>query len=199
MKIYLDGQRDAGRRPAVRALLRRRARPVQLPDALLRPDTIRAARARTCTSPSRTRSRARSWPSTGWGDYYQFTYTTYPKGTKLPTFSADLAEEDAAALAAGERLPPRSTLGTDPAGAARGTGDRPRRRSASLGGKTASVLELTGPRAITAIRGKMTFARTARTRWRPLRQLVLRDHVWTARRSRRSGARWAISSARPRA
>ena len=31
VKIYLDGQRAAGRRPAVRRLLRRQARPVQLP------------------------------------------------------------------------------------------------------------------------------------------------------------------------
>ena len=34
----------------------------------------------------------------GWGRYYHFTYTTFPKGTKVPTFKADLSAEDVAAL-----------------------------------------------------------------------------------------------------
>ena len=34
----------------------------------------------------------------GWGSYYHFTYSTFPKGTKVPTFSAALAAENAAAL-----------------------------------------------------------------------------------------------------
>ena len=37
VKIYLDGQPAAGRRPAVRPLFRRQARPIRLPAALLRP------------------------------------------------------------------------------------------------------------------------------------------------------------------
>ena len=31
----------------------------------------------------------------GWGRYYQFTYTTYPQGTQLPTFSSALAVQHA--------------------------------------------------------------------------------------------------------
>jgi hypothetical protein len=33
-----------------------------------------------------------------WGRYYHFTYTTYPKGTQLPTFSMKLTDEEARAL-----------------------------------------------------------------------------------------------------
>ena len=34
----------------------------------------------------------------GWGDYYHFTYGTFPKGTKVPTFKRELSAADLAAL-----------------------------------------------------------------------------------------------------
>ncbi len=34
----------------------------------------------------------------GWGRYYQFVYTTFPKGTQVPTFKRELSTEEAAAL-----------------------------------------------------------------------------------------------------
>jgi hypothetical protein len=34
----------------------------------------------------------------GWGNYYQFVYTTYPKDTRLPTFKRQLSAEENAAL-----------------------------------------------------------------------------------------------------
>ena len=34
----------------------------------------------------------------GWGAYYQFVYTTFPKGTEVPTFKRELSAEDGAAL-----------------------------------------------------------------------------------------------------
>ena len=88
----------------------------------------------------------------GWGRYYQFVYTTYPEGTKLPTFSKALAAEHAAPLQevndffAGK-------LGSDPAGTREGekvetgTVDIPAGQSISF--------ELDGPRAITAMRATM--------------------------------------------
>ena len=33
----------------------------------------------------------------GWGSYYHFTYATYPKGTKLPTFTRNLTAKETAA------------------------------------------------------------------------------------------------------
>ncbi len=34
----------------------------------------------------------------GWGAYYQFVYTTFPKGTEMPTFKRELSAADSAAL-----------------------------------------------------------------------------------------------------
>jgi hypothetical protein len=55
----------------------------------------------------------------GWGQYYHFTYTTYPKGTEVPTFRLPLAAEEEAALAAADEYF-RTKLGSDPAGAREG-------------------------------------------------------------------------------
>ena len=34
----------------------------------------------------------------GWGDYYHFTYGTFPKGTQVPTFKRELSAAELAAL-----------------------------------------------------------------------------------------------------
>lgn len=89
----------------------------------------------------------------GWGRYYQFVYTTFAEGTEVPTFSAALAAENAAALAkVNEFL--TSGQGTDPAG--RRPGEEERIGTTSVGpGETSSVLELEGPRAISSIQAKL--------------------------------------------
>jgi hypothetical protein len=85
----------------------------------------------------------------GWGRYYHFTYTTYPAGTQLPTFSTALAAEHAAAL---QRVNDffESSLGTDPAGQRADAKCETKEVTLDAGQK--ATLELTGPRAITAIR-----------------------------------------------
>jgi hypothetical protein len=90
----------------------------------------------------------------GWGAYYQFNYTTFPAGTKLPTFTTDLSEESKAALTKVNAYL-EGKLGTDPAG--------PRKDEDTLEGEatipagTASKpLKIEGARAITALRGKLT-------------------------------------------
>ena len=40
----------------------------------------------------------------GWGAYYQFVYTTFPKGTDVPTFKREISAEDDAALDEAIRL-----------------------------------------------------------------------------------------------
>jgi len=91
----------------------------------------------------------------GWGRYYQFVYTTYPQGTKLPTFGKALAAEHAGGLRKVNDFFANS-LGADPAGAREGrevehgTVDLPAGQSISF--------ELKGPRAITAIRATMNLA-----------------------------------------
>ena len=51
----------------------------------------------------------------GWGRYFHFTYETFPKGTLLPTFSAELAARSADALKRVDEFF-ATKLGTDPAG-----------------------------------------------------------------------------------
>ena len=107
----------------------------------------------------------------GWGRYYQFVYTTYPEGAKVPTFSTELAAQNAPALEKVNaflrddlgKLPPTSRL----------DGRETIRESISVepGGKV--TLELTGPRAILAMRGKMAF-KDREDEMAALRKLVLR-------------------------
>ena len=40
----------------------------------------------------------------GWGAYYQFGYTTFPKGTQVPTFQRALSSEENAALNAADKI-----------------------------------------------------------------------------------------------
>ena len=87
-----------------------------------------------------------------WGRYYHFNYTTYPKGTVVPTFKADLGPEEVAALKQVDGFF-RERLGSDPA-AARPGEETIRKSIVSHAGQTDS-LTLDGPRAITAIRGNL--------------------------------------------
>jgi hypothetical protein len=89
----------------------------------------------------------------GWGAYFQFDYVTYPEGTKLPTFSADLNEEAKAALAKVNAFL-EEKLGTDPAGSHEGA--ETLHGEATIAAKSESEpMRIEGPRAITAIRAKM--------------------------------------------
>ena len=199
VKIYLDGQRDAGRRPAVHRLLRRQARPVQLPAALLSARRRQAAAGRTSTSRSPTRSRARSWPTKAGGRYYHFVYATYPQGNEVPTFSPQLAAEERRGAARRSTTSSATQLGTDPAGPRQGERDASARRRRSPPGRPRTVAELDRPagdhrhpRARCAVQGPR--GRDGR----PAQARRCRS-PGTARPSRPSGARWATSSAPPRA
>ena len=89
----------------------------------------------------------------GWGRYYQFVYTTFPKGTKVPTFSGELVPKNVDALqryndlVAGRVDNKAEGLPTGP--------DMEQNSLRVAGGVTAKVVELTGPRMITSIRAKL--------------------------------------------
>ena len=92
----------------------------------------------------------------GWGQYYQVTYTTFPKETNVPTFNAALVAENAGAL---EKVNAffKERLGSDPAG--KRPGQESLRKTVALEpGTKIRTAELVGPRAITAIKVKTTFA-----------------------------------------
>jgi len=83
-----------------------------------------------------------------WGAYYHFTYTTYPKGTILPTFTGDLSSEEKEALANADRLLSEGSDGRPPR---RRGGERQRVSVTVKPGETATVLRLDGTRAITGL------------------------------------------------
>lgn len=84
----------------------------------------------------------------GWGRFYHFTYSTFPKGTEVPTFSPNLSAEEKTALAKADRFL-RLQLGTDPAG--HRIGEKIDVCSGSAGPKGGFGMEISGPRAITGL------------------------------------------------
>jgi len=107
----------------------------------------------------------------GWGRYFQFVYETFPKGTRVPTFSMALSGEEAAALAAANKAM-TDGLGHDPAG--RRDGEETLTKTVAVAaGASAVVADLAGPRAITAIRVDNTFGDGSETAVAALRELAV--------------------------
>jgi hypothetical protein len=106
----------------------------------------------------------------GWGAYYQFVYTTFPKGTEVPTFSAALVAEHAAGVASVQDFL-RDRLGADP----RGTrpGEETIRDTVEVAAGQREQLQLDGPRAITGIRARLK-AGDREDQMAALRRMVLR-------------------------
>jgi hypothetical protein len=116
-----------------------------------------------------------------WGAYFQFVYTTFPKGTEVPTFKRELSPEENAALDAADRIlshcGPRDTS----KGYAKSGGDG---LLGASGGSTTDKLD--GPGAINMIRVKLDLPVSPADR-DVLRELVLqikwdgesRPSVWT--------------------
>jgi len=106
----------------------------------------------------------------GWGRYFHFTYRTYPQGTRLPTFSVKLATENAAALRRVNDFLAQHQ-GEDPAG--KRPGQQVTACAVELApGQAATLAELNGARAITAIHAKAAFA-GREDEMAALRELVL--------------------------
>jgi len=93
VKFYLDGA-DA---PAIDlpfiGLFNRENAPFTRP-ALV----YMAARGQNCYVPIPYQKSCKIVAEEGWGRYFQFTYTTFPKGTKVPTFKMDLSDAESKAL-----------------------------------------------------------------------------------------------------
>jgi len=87
----------------------------------------------------------------GWGLYYHFTYGTFPKHTKVPTFKRELTADDQAALDEANRVLDRC----DPDSMAHTPGEKQLTRSVKLrGAKAVTAADFRGAGAITRIRVK---------------------------------------------
>ncbi|MEW6200931.1 MAG: glycoside hydrolase family 172 protein [bacterium] len=95
----------------------------------------------------------------GWGQYYHFTYETFPEGTVVPTFRRDLSAAEKAAL---ERVNDflENKLSTDPA-VERSGALVVKETIEAPAGKKVTVLKLEGARAITGIRVKPALEKTS--------------------------------------
>ena len=88
----------------------------------------------------------------GWGQYYHFNYSTFPKGTIVPTFKRDLSEKETAALKAADDYF-MTKLGTDPVGKRKG--EQTLVNEVSLGRNSSASSKIKGPSAITCIKIKL--------------------------------------------
>jgi hypothetical protein len=89
-----------------------------------------------------------------WGNYYHFTYTQFPAGTQVPTFSRQLSAESATALDKANQI--LAHCGDDPAGERAGQQTEMKNVNVKPG-SLVDATELTGPGAITALKIKLPF------------------------------------------
>ena len=153
VKVYLDGSKGTGRRSppsritsaAIRAPLAYPAPSYDLAE--------HGCRGQNLYIPIPYQKSCKIVAEKDWGRYYQFVYTTYPAGTKVPTFSTELAAENAPLLKqVNDRCAGR--IG----GKAEGLPDGPdaERKSVRVDGETTvRVAELAGPRMITSIQARV--------------------------------------------
>lgn len=108
----------------------------------------------------------------GWGQYYHLNYSTFPKGTIVPTFKRDLSEKETAALKAADEYF-RTKLGTDPAGKRRDERIIDIQQVSLAPGTSKTIATIMGSRAITAIKVKLDSA-IAETNLDVLREVALK-------------------------
>jgi len=164
VKIYLDGSAEPAVDLPFIGYFNRENEPFTY-EALVH----MAARGQNCYVPIPFQKSCKITGEGDWGAYFHFTYTTYPKGTILPTFKRQLSPAESAALAKAAAI--LANRGTDPAGR-RERQETVNEKVKVAPGKTAGVLKLDGPRAITALKAKITLPESPDD-YNVLRQLVL--------------------------
>jgi len=173
VKIYLDGRDPEGAPPVVDLpfvdYFTGKTAPFNYPSLSYQLTDV-GSRGHNLYLPIPYQKSCKIVADKGWGQYYQFVYTTYPKGTKLPTFTADLPPEAVAALKQADTFF-REQRGNDPAGEREG--QKTVTQKASIGADETLLLRIRGPRAITAIRGKMSLG-DREDQMAALRKMVLR-------------------------
>lgn len=106
----------------------------------------------------------------GWGAYYQFTYTQFPAGTVVPTFGMNLSAADSAALDRANEI--LGQCGQNPSDDA--SKDKTETRPVTVdAGKTATVADLDGAGAITALKVKLNLPQDPEAARVLLRQLTI--------------------------
>jgi hypothetical protein len=108
---------------------------------------------------------------TSWGKYFQFTYTQYPAGTKMPTFEWPLSPEESAALDEANAV--LAKCGDDPASAR--TGQQTDKKEITVADSTpVTVADVKGEQAITGLKVKLDLPADQEAQRILLRQLTVR-------------------------
>jgi D-arabinan exo alpha-(1,3)/(1,5)-arabinofuranosidase (non-reducing end) len=145
VRIYLDGDSEAAVDLPFRGYFDRQHAPFTRP-ALV--NTV--SRGWNNYTPIPYQKSCRIIAEKGWGAYYQFVYSTFPEGTRVPTFKMTLSSEENAALDEANRLLSHCgpSLPSSP-------GEKVETRDLAAAGGGSGVVGLTGPRAIKTIRLQM--------------------------------------------
>lgn len=165
VRIYLDGRDEPAVDLPFAGYFDRQHEPFTRAELV-----YRAAGGMNCYVPIPYQKSCRIVAEPGWGRYYHFTYTTYPKGTRLPTFQRDLSAAESAALDRANDILRRR--GTNPAG------ERPGEVTENVRltirpGETTTIADLKGARAITAFKVRTNVPRPA-GEFGVLRELAVR-------------------------
>jgi hypothetical protein len=110
-------------------------------------------------------------PDSGWGQYFQATYTLFAPGTKVPTFSLPLSADDEAALKEADDKDARARA--DVFGPYAGVKTDTQSITAAPGQYT-SAFDATGEGAITALKVKLDLPQDAEAQRQLLRKLTIR-------------------------
>jgi hypothetical protein len=171
VKIYLDGSEQPAVDLPFREYFTGKTAPFNYPALAYQLEDV-GCRGHNLYVPIPFQKSCKIVAEKDWGAYYHFTYTTYPTGTQLPSFNTDLTEESVAALKKVNQFF-ESKLGTDPAGAR--AGQEVISDTITIAPSSSQEIQLTGARAITAIRGKIDI-QDREEQMAALRELLLTVH-----------------------
>ena len=168
VKIYLDGAEEPAVDLPFIQYFDRKAKPFVYPSLC-----YTAARGLNSYVPIPFAKSCKIVAEKGWGRYYHFTYSLFPKGTQVPTFRMKLSEAEEAALkTVDENLTKR--MGTHPAMMDKPDVKPPPMKTFTIEpGKTECLYELEGPMAITSLMALAKF-QDRDDQMQGLRELVLK-------------------------
>ena len=169
VKIYLDGAATPAVDLPFSGYFDGKTPPFNRPNIVYIPSP--AARGFDNYTPISFQKSCRIVADKDWGSYYQFTYTLFPAGTVVPTFSMSLSADDSAALDRADKI--LSQCGQNPVA---DTTDAKTEHvtGSALPGQTVPVFSLDGPAAITALKVKLDLPHNAEAQRERLRNLTVR-------------------------
>ncbi|MFC1736440.1 glycoside hydrolase family 172 protein [Candidatus Hydrogenedentota bacterium] len=147
IKIYLDGAAEPAIDMPFKGMFDGVTAPFNYPSL-----AYDSGKGKNCFVPIPYQKSCKIVVDEGWGKYYHFTYTTFPAGADVPTFSTDLTDEEKDALKqVDEFLAQR--LGKNPT---IWPGKETMTKVVELRAEEkVEVAQIAGPRAVTALKIKM--------------------------------------------